>query len=201
MNKKILLYIHGGMTFNNKEDYMNYLREREISLENFDYWADDFLKNSMGEKYKLVKPRMPCKENAKYEEWKITFEKFTQYLDENSILIGTSLGGIFLAKYLSENKLQTKLKAVFLVAPPFDDSLSTEDLAGDFELKQDLKLIEENAENIFFYFSTDDPVVPVEHLRKYHELLPKASFKELDNKNGHFIISEFPELIADINLL
>jgi len=43
---------------------------------------------------------MPCIENAKYNEWKIQFEKYLKRTDNDLILIGMSLGGIFLTKYL-----------------------------------------------------------------------------------------------------
>ena len=64
-------------------------------------------------------PQMPNKQNADYQAWKIEFEKILPDLDKDSILIGHSLGGIFLAKYLSENKLAQKLDSLHLVAAPY----------------------------------------------------------------------------------
>ena len=60
---------------------------------------------------------MPNKGNAVYEEWKMIFEKFALALSPDTIYVGHSLGGIFLAKYISENTLNTGM--VHLISAPF----------------------------------------------------------------------------------
>jgi predicted alpha/beta hydrolase family esterase len=141
---------------------------------------------------------MPLKENAKYKHWKIYFERYFPYLKNNIILIGNSLGGIFLAKYLSEHKFPKKILAIYLVCPPFDNTLSSEDLAGGFTIKSNLSLIEKNCKNIYLMFSEDDDVVPVSHAEKYRKKLKKAKIFIYKNKNGHFQVAEFPEIIRMI---
>ena len=81
---------------------------------------------------------MPLKEDAKYEDWKIYFERYIPFLRNDCILVGSSLGAMFLAKYLSENKFPKKILATFLVCPPFDGTLSRTILAGGFKLKSNL---------------------------------------------------------------
>ena len=108
MNKTQILIIHGGETFKTYEDYINFLKTRKIRIERKIRWHDDYLRKSLGENFYIVKPRMPLQDNAKYDEWKIHFEKYISQLDNNLILMGISLGGIFLARYLSENKLTKK---------------------------------------------------------------------------------------------
>jgi len=156
------------------------------------------LDNSLEENFQIIKPRMPLQENAKYEEWKIHFERYFDQLEENIILIGSSLGGIFLAKYLSENKFPKKILAVYLVAPPFDNSLEGEELVGGFELGEDLSLIMKNCKNVNLLFSKDDTSVPIIHAEKYKEKLSNAKIIIYENKNGHFKVSEFPEIVEMI---
>jgi len=119
-------------------------------------------------------------------------------LKNNIILIGTSLGGIFLAKYLSENKFPKKILSTYLVCPPFDNSLREEDLAGGFKLKNDLTLIEKNSKKVYLLFSKDDDVVPPLHAKKYKQKLKNANLVIYKSKNGHFQISKFPEIIKMI---
>lgn len=196
--KTQLLNIHGGMTFKNKQDYLNYLKTRNISIEKKIRWSDAYLEKELGTELEIIKPQMPLKENAKYEEWKIHFERHIPYLKNNIILVGSSLGGIFLAKYLSENKFQKKILSVYLICPPFDNTNSTEDLVGGFKLKSDLSLIEKNCKNITLMFSKDDEVVPISHAIKYKKKLPNCKIIIYEDKNGHFKIEEFPEIIKMI---
>ncbi|MBM3234111.1 hypothetical protein FJZ19_03380 [Candidatus Pacearchaeota archaeon] len=196
--KTQIFLIDGGMTFKNKKDYLSYLRKRKISIEKKVKWSDDYLDKKLGKSFEIIKPRMPLKDNAKYNEWKIHFERFFPYLRNNIIFIGMSLGGIFLAKYLSENKFPKKILAIYLIAPPFDNTLPDEDLVGGFKLKSDLSMIEKNCKNIALLFSKDDDIVPVSHAEKFRNKLKNARIIIYKSKNGHFKISKFPELIKII---
>ncbi len=193
-----LFLIHGGMTFNNKKEYINFLKTREISIERRIRWADEYLKKELGNQFQIIQPRMPLKDYAQYEEWKIHFERHFPYLKDNIILIGGSLGGIFLAKYLSENKFPKKILSVYLICPPFDNTLSEETLAGGFKLSSDLSLLEKQTKNLYLMFSKDDDVVPISHAEKYRKKLKKAKIIIYESKNGHFEIPEFPEIITMI---
>ncbi|MBI2661865.1 alpha/beta hydrolase [Candidatus Woesearchaeota archaeon] len=199
MNKKIqVILIHGGMTFKNRKDYLHFLKTRKISLENKIRWSDDYLTKKLGNDFEIIRPRMPLSDNAEYKDWKIHFERYFPHLRDNIILIGSSLGGIFLAKYLSENKFPKKILSAYLICPPFDNSLQGEDLVGGFKLKLDLSLIEKNSKNLYLMFSKDDDVVPVAHAEKYRQKLKNAKIIIYKSKNGHFKVSEFPEIVEMI---
>ncbi len=197
-NKTQILYIHGGMTFKNRKGYLAWLKNRSITLEKKKRWAVDYLDEKLRKKFEIIRPTMPLRENAIYEDWKIHFEKFLPYIKNNVILIGGSLGGIFLAKYLSENKFPKKILSTYLVCPPFDDTCFTEDLVGGFELKKDLSLLEKNSKNLTLMFSEDDDSIPVEHAEKYRSKLKNAKIIIYKSKNGHFNISTFPEIVQMI---
>ncbi len=186
------------MTFKNKKDYLNYLKNRDVSIEPKIRWTDDYLKKELGRNFQIIKPRMPLQDYAKYDEWKIHFERHFPYLRDNIILIGNSLGGIFLAKYLSENKFPKKILSTYLICPPFDNSLPGEDLVGGFKLKSDLSLIEKNSKNLYLFFSKDDLVVPISQAKKYRDKLRNAKIIVYKSKNGHFKISKFPEIVKMI---
>lgn len=203
MKKKArILMIHGGMTFKNKKDYLNYLKTRKISLKRTS-WAGEYMDRELGKSFEIIRPRMPLQDNAKYSDWKIYFERHLPYLKDDFILVGGSLGGIFLAKYLSENKLPQKALSVYMVCPPFDDTVKGEDLAGGFRLKSDLSLLEKNCRNLYLMFSKDDKSVPVSHAEKYRKKLKNAKIFIFKSKNGHFNVSKFPEIVkmikGDIN--
>lgn len=194
--KPQIIYIHGGMTFKNRKDYLKFLKTREVSIGRREpNWSDDYLDNKLGKKYEISRPRMPKKEDAKYEEWKISFERYIPLLRDGVTLIGESLGGIFLAQYLSENIFPIKIAGIFMVCAPFDNSIPGEDLVGGFRLKKNLSLLEKSAQNIYLLFSADDNVVPVAHADKYRKKLPNTNIIIYKGKKGHFRVSEFPEIV------
>ncbi len=186
------------MTFRNKKDYLHYLRTKDVSIEPRINWAGDYLEDKLGKKFKVIRPRMPKREDAKYAEWKIFFERYIPFLKGKFILVGSSLGGIFLAKYLSENRLPRKALSVYLICAPFDDTVAGEDLVGGFKLKIDLSLIEINTHNLALLFSENDNVVPVSHAKKYAKKLPNAKIIIYKDRNGHFNVPTFPEIIKMI---
>lgn len=194
MQKTRVFVIHGGMTFKSKGDYITHLKTREISLENKQSWSQEYLDTALGKQFEIIRLRMPNPSNAYYDEWKIHFERHLPFFTGKVVLIGISLGGIFLARYLSENRLTQKVLATYLVCPPFDNSLSDEDLVNGFKLKSNLSLINENTTHLSLLFSADDDVVPVQHAEKYREKLPQAKIHIFKSKNGHFKVAKLPEI-------
>lgn len=188
--KKQVVVIHGGDNFGTQDEYINFLKE--FKIDSLDYfrkrgWKKD-LQSKLGDEYDVILPEMPNKFNAKYEEWKIWFDKLLPLLDDNIIFVGHSMGGIFLAKYLAENKLEKSIRGTFLIAAPFED---------DFHLPQDIKLLAEQGGKIFLYHSKDDAQVPFNELTKYQKALPNATVRIFEDR-GHFNQEEFPELVEDI---
>ncbi|MFA5188695.1 MAG: alpha/beta hydrolase [Patescibacteria group bacterium] len=193
-----IFYIHGGMTFKNKRDYLHFLKNRDVTIEKKMKWSDAYLEKKLGRNFQIIRPRMPLQDNAKYYDWATHFERYIPKLKNNIILIGESLGGIFLAKYLSENTFPKKIRATYLICPPFDNSLPGEDLVGGFTLKKDISKIEKNSKKLYLLFSKNDPVVPPSQAKKYAAKLKNANIIIYDHIAGHFQISEFPEIIKII---
>jgi len=199
INKKQVLVIHGGSTHTSYENYLNTLKNKNPKLEwNLSKrgWKDN-LQDRLGHEYLVYTPQMPNKTNAQYDEWKIWFEKIATQLDDDFILIGHSLGGIFVVKYLSENVLSKKIKKLFLISAPFNsEDLGKEGLLS-FERKADLKNLSKQVSDIFVYHSKDDPEVPFSHLERYSKDLPGANIRALDTE-GHFLGESIPGLVEDI---
>jgi len=198
--KKQILAIHGGEVFNSYEEYLNFLKEYPVDLDRLltkKKWKNN-LQADLGEGWEVLNPQMPNHRNAKYAEWKIWFEKFLPFLRDEVILIGSSLGGIFLAKYLSENDFSVKISAAYLIAAPFDENdRDVNYTLGDFALPESLEKFQEQVEKIFLYHSEDDPVVPISDLEKYAQALPKAE-KIVFQDRGHFSQDHFPEIVEMI---
>lgn len=196
--KQQVVVIHGGDTFDTYDQYINYLKSIELDSSYFESggWKQ-MLAEQLGENYEVIRPQMPCKWNAKYLEWKIWFEKCIPFFQENTIFIGHSLGGIFLAKYFSESQYNKNIKALFLVAAPY--ALSDTESLADFVLKGSVSSLSQKIPTIYLYHSSDDQVVPVSEVERYQADLPQA-ITRLFNDRGHFR-GELPEIIKDIQEL
>lgn len=197
--KKIqVLFIHGGMTFRSEREYLQYLKTRPITLEERKRWSGASLTKNLGPRFEIIRPSMPEKDRSRYLDWKIHFERYIPFLRNGCILVGSSLGGVFLAKYLSEHRFPKKIRGVYLVAPPLDDSLKGERLAGGFKLTKSFSLLEKQTPVLTLFFSKDDDVVPVSHAKKYRAKLRRAKVIVYKSKKGHFKVSSFPELARTI---
>jgi uncharacterized protein len=198
--KKQVFYIHGGSSYSDYDAFLKDLREEPVrdlpDAKSLQKWSD-LLKDHLNE-FDVFKPSMPNSKNAKYNEWKIWFERYIPYIKNDLVCVGWSQGGYFFAKYLIENPVPVKIKALFLVAAPFQpDDFGGED-GGDFAFDgSQVGELAKKAEKIYIFHSKDDFVVPYEHALKYKEALSEAELVTFEDKN-HFLIPEFPELIEKI---
>jgi uncharacterized protein len=190
-----IIVIHGGTTFSDYDNYLEYLANKPLHVDRLTYspmWKEQ-LQDQLGAGYQVLLPAMPNKTNARYSEWKIWFEHLTSIFTDECILIGHSLGAIFLAKYLSENVFPRTIKATILVAAPYDDE-SEEDLT-DFKIETISDTFIKQAGRIVFFNGPDDPVISMSDLNKYKTSLPSAEFNLLPAPD-HFMRTDFPQLTA-----
>lgn len=201
MAKPTILFIHGGEAFSTQERYLEHLRTGEIKDPFVEHekpvrWTQT-LREDLGEGFSVLTPTMPNKHKAAYEEWKIWFERHLEFVSEDVILVGWSLGGQFLVKYLAENATSVPVKALFVLAAPFHyfESADCPEDGGDFYFaSKDVPTVGEKVENIHILHSTDDFVVPYEHATEYAAALPQATLHTFEDKN-HFLVEALPELL------
>ncbi len=195
-----VVVIHGGNVFNSQDDFISSLKNKEVTRDSFkrkvDWKAN--LQKELGISYEVFAPHMPESDNATYDLWKIWFEKMIPFLSDNVIMVGHSLGAIFLVKYFSQEDFTKKIDGLFLVSAPFEGS--DDDPLGTFQRTDSVDGLKTQVEKIFLYHSTNDEVVPYAHMEKYHELLPTAIVRTFCDR-GHFFIESFPEIVADIRLI
>ena len=199
--KKQVVVIHGGRTFKTYQEYIRSIRNREVSIDKFKIqknWKDS-LEKKLGENFEVFAPHMPNGNNAVYEEWKIWFCRMVEFINDDAIFIGHSLGGIFLAKYICENTCSKKIKAVILVAAPFNEDNMKECL-GNFVPCSPFQNFCSQVKKTYLLFSKDDPVVPFKEAHKYKKAIPNSKIITFDDRQ-HFNQTHFPEIIELIKKL
>jgi len=163
--KKRVLIIHGWES-NSTEHW--FLEEKE-RLE------------KMG--YEVLVPDMPNTSHPKREEWVKTIEDFNP--DENSILIGHSLGGPAILSFLQ--KANQKVDVCIMIAAPIWKLGYSE--TDDFFENYDWKKIKKMANKFVILNQKDDPWVKPEHGKTLADKL--GGELNLIEGNDHFNEIEF----------
>jgi predicted alpha/beta hydrolase family esterase len=156
----------------------------------------DSLHRALGADYVVQCPQMPDEDNASYPAWKAEIDAWLAKLPAPVALVGHSVGGSVLLKYLCDEKPWPQLAGLFVIAAPYwgasefwswDEAALPADaaarLAGDWPL--------------IFYQSRDDEVVPFAHLAMYAAKLPSATIREFAGR-GHQFQNDLTEVAADI---
>lgn len=111
-------------------------------------------------------PDFPLDEQQNLSNWLKIFEKYWDVMDENTLLIGHSLGPAFILNILERAK--TEVMASFLVAPfignlnlPEFDSVNNTFVNKDFNWDKIIK----NCHIFYVYASDNDPYVPLDKSR------------------------------------
>jgi len=103
---------------------------------------------------------------AKIIEWFDVLKDYEQYIDENSILIGHSLGGVFLLRVLE--KLTHPVKAAFFVGTPIGIrpilNFDRDSAFSGFEFNWEE--IKKKTQNFVVFHSNTDPYVGLENGKK-----------------------------------
>ena len=180
--KKRVLFIHGGGEGAYEED-----RKLAASLQ-----------DALGAVYDVRCPQMPDEDRPEYGAWRDRISQELAALSGEVILVGHSLGGSILLKYLSEEEAAKPVAGLFLVAAPYWGVEDWE--VGEYALQEDFASKLLRGLPVFLYHSRDDGTVPFAHLALYAEKLPQATVQEFDGR-GHQFDDDLSEVARDIGRL
>ncbi len=192
MNQQIL-FIHGGETFSTHEEYLFWLKnESQFDPDRAQKRARRWHRQleSVLPGWTVLRPQMPNDVNAQYPEWEIYFKKVTPFLKNGVVVIGHSLGGTFLLKYLATHTLPVTVRSVYLVAPSFGVPHTT------FDVFEDISKVTKHAP-CTIYHSLDDSIVPFAESEGGVKRMPGARLVQFSDR-GHFLSESFPELVSDL---
>jgi uncharacterized protein len=196
-NKRQIVFIHGGGSFDSNEEFYAALRTWTYDPYQVERkrWRDS-IATALVDTHEFMVPAMPNKQNADYIAWSIWFEKVVPYLRDGAVLIGHSLGGGFLLRYLTENNLPVRISQLHLVAPVVDaiDCPGVGDFVIDVATWSHFA---SRIEAVHLWHSSDDTLVPMHHSERFKAVYPEAVLHTFTDR-GHLLQSEFPELLSVI---
>jgi predicted alpha/beta hydrolase family esterase len=159
------------------------------------------LRRALGTAYEVRYPKMPHEADPDYGNWKTPIGKELGHLKNGAFLVGHSVGGSLLLKYLSDETVNTTLAGICLIATPFwgGDGWRYEGYKA-VELPEALPSNLSGNTPICFYHCRDDETVPFAHLALYAKKFPHATIHALDT-GGHQLNNDLSTVAQDIKRL
>lgn len=144
-----------------------------------------YLKEELGPAFQVIAPKMPDPEDPQYTQWKKKLKEEIASLDDGAVLVGHSIGGSALLKFLSEEELGKSFSKLITIAAPFWGIDEGWKLDG-FTLAEDFASRSSLLPDVVFFHSIDDEIVPYKHMEKYMENLPSAKGRQISGSDHIF---------------
>lgn len=154
----------------------------------------NYLRSKLSADFKILFPKIEKPNAPEYRKYKSMLSSSFVNIKDPIVLIGHSLGGSTLLKYLSEEKPDVTIAAIFLVSTPHWTSNMKK-----FVLKDNFEKSLKNVP-VFLYHSKKDEIIPFDHLDFYKKAFTNATVRELPGKD-HVFSKGLPELVSDIQNL
>lgn len=202
IRKQQVIVIGGGETFDTHEDYIRFLKE-DIRFDPLRYstrkqnWKENLGKD-LGRRFEVLYVSMPNKLNAKYEEWRIYFNKIVPHLRDGVIFVGHSLGGLFILKWLDEYLIPVKVGGTMLVSTPLVSKDYNDMGYADFGCEDNERTPYNNYGSVHIFQSSDDTTVDSRMADALSLVFPDATRHDFSDR-GHFVHdTHFCELVSAI---
>lgn len=153
------------------------------------------LEQALGHRYQVHFPRMPDEADPNFDSWAQKIFAELSALHGKVFLVGHSVGGSILLKYLSEEEIPKPIAGLFLLAAPSWDA--NEWNFDDLKLPPNLDETLASISRIFLYHSRDDAVVPFGHLALHGARLPRATVRAVES-GGHQFGNDLADVAKDI---
>lgn len=162
----------------------------------------DNLQKLLGTSYDVRYPKMENENDAPYDIWVNQIKEELSKMHEPTILVGHSVGGSVLIKFLSEENIKNTLAGIFLLATPFwgGDGGWTYDGYETLELPRPESAKVPKHVPLFLYHSRDDETVPFAHVKLFAKRFPDATVRELKS-GGHQLNNDLSDVANDIKQL
>lgn len=162
-------------------------------------WIPWLKKQLSKRKLNCIVPNFPTPYKQDYESWSKILKAYFEigYITDETTFITHSLGGVFIMKFLLENKI--KIKKVIPVAGfnnlKFNDDMN---LYNSFYIEDNqLSKIKDYCKEIVSIYSDNDPYVPVEDAVNFANQINsnKILIKNAGHFNEKYEYTEFKELL------
>lgn len=164
-------------------------------------WLDEVM---TGRGLRVLRPEFPGNSLQTFDSWMRVMDEHGKKIGDNTIIVGHSLGGIFLARWLETHKVGA---AVFVAAPYKEEPelwasvpSKPNETSGFFAKMPDWEKIRRNAKMFSLFYGDNDLLIPTGHAETYSRELGCSIIwiyngGHLDEHSGY---TEFPLLVENI---
>ena len=156
------------------------------------------LQDALGPEYEVTHPILPDPEDPHYVPWSNRLGELLEELRGPVVVVGHSLGASVALKHLATSGGWDRIAGLVLVATPF---WGTRDWEAEWALPEGWPEPAAKLPPIYLFHSRDDEELPLTHLDRYGERLPKATVRPLEG-SGHLFdrgdLSEIAEAIRSL---
>jgi predicted alpha/beta hydrolase family esterase len=153
------------------------------------------LNSKLGDGFTVIYPPIPDADDPTYLAWDTALTTNLKSLSENVILLGHSLGASVILKHFAKEPVPDKIIGMILFGAPFWKDQDWD--VSVYVIEDDNVANLSKLENIYFYYSMDDEVIPHAHLESYRKLMPQANWRIISGVD-HSYHGAIPEMIKDI---
>lgn len=135
----------------------------------------DALNSKLGDDFTILLPPVEGADDPSYQAWDKALTTNLEKLSGNVILLGHSLGGSVILKHFSMMAVPEKVIGIILFGVPYwkDQNWNVSEYVIEDQFIDRLSALD----NLYFYHSTDDEVIPEQHFKSYQKLLPQAHWR------------------------
>jgi predicted alpha/beta hydrolase family esterase len=141
------------------------------------------LQDALGSDYRVIYPAMPNEADPEYTAWQAQISKELAALEGKVILVGHSVGGAVLLRYLAEEHVKQPIAGIFIIAAPYWGA-------------EDWQAALPKGVPLFLYHSRDDTIVPFAHQALWAKKLGAAVIREVTG--GHQLNNDLAAVAKDI---
>ncbi|MEZ2442843.1 alpha/beta fold hydrolase [Chitinophaga sp. RCC_12] len=158
----------------------------------------DALKAALGNEFRIIYPPIPDADNPSYQAWDAVLTASLKDLSGKVILLGHSLGASVILKHFSQEPVPDKVIGMILFGVPYWKDQNWD--VSEYVIEDDFVANLSELDNIYFYYSTDDEVIPRQQFETYQKLLPQAHYRVFSGMD-HSYHKAIPDMVADIKEL
>jgi len=133
--------------------------------------------------WRVWAPSLPNSLKPEYAAWMKAVRKQAKTWDQDTVIVGHSLGGVLALRILAEVKV--KVKAVITVGSPYTSTVNVASIMRFFDDPINWALVRQSAKKFVTIHAKNDPLIFHDEALRYQEAL--NSKLVMTPKDGHFI--------------